>query len=76
MTAATPRIPRPLLDQLAEGGRLVAPVEQASGEQMLVRVTRRGGRSVRETIAPVVFVPMTGAVRQPSSGTADGESGR
>ena len=65
VTAATPRIPRPLLEQLAEGGRLVAPVEQASGEQTLVRVIRRDGRSVHETLAPVVFVPMTGAVRQP-----------
>jgi protein-L-isoaspartate(D-aspartate) O-methyltransferase len=77
VTAATPRIPGPLLDQLAEGGRLVAPVEQASGEQRLVRVTRRGQRRVRETLGPVIFVPMTGAVRRRSpTGPASGESGR
>jgi protein-L-isoaspartate(D-aspartate) O-methyltransferase len=64
LTAATPEIPGPLVNQLADGGRLVAPMEQAGGEQTLERLVRRGDRVERETLGAVVFVPMTGAVRR------------
>lgn len=59
LTAAPPReIPRPLLDQLKVGGRLVAPVGRL--EQQLIRVTRTHTGYEREVIADVRFVPMTG----------------
>jgi len=58
VTAAPPEIPTPLLEQLAPGGRLVAPVGR--GRQELV-VVERGERGLtRRSVIPVVFVPMTG----------------
>ncbi len=65
VTAAADRIPQPLLDQLADGGRLVMPIGQFSGIQFLTLVTRNGDRYERERIAGVRFVPMTGKVREP-----------
>ena len=64
LTAAPPEaVPRPLLDQLRIGGRLVAPVGR--GEQELVRITRTENGFAREIIAPVQFVPMTGKAQRP-----------
>ena len=63
VTAAAPRIPEPLKQQLKDGGRLVIPVGEEWQE--LVLVTRRGARFDEERILPVRFVPMTGAVREP-----------
>jgi protein-L-isoaspartate(D-aspartate) O-methyltransferase len=62
VTAAAPRIPEPLEQQLKDGGRLVVPV----GEdwQELVVVTRRGDRFEEKRVLPVRFVPMTGEVRK------------
>ncbi len=59
LTAAPPDdVPKPLLEQLKVGGRLVAPVGR--DEQNLVRITRTEGGLKREILAPVRFVPMTG----------------
>lgn len=58
VTAAPERIPQPLLDQLAPGGRLVVPVGLKS--QDLVVVTRTEDGFQRRTVTPVRFVPMTG----------------
>jgi protein-L-isoaspartate(D-aspartate) O-methyltransferase len=58
-TAAAPRVPQPLLDQLADGGRLVLPVG-SRGDQVLERWTRQGDQFRRERTAPVAFVPMLG----------------
>ena len=62
VTAAAPRIPEPLKQQLRDGGRLIIPV----GEdwQELVLVTRRGDRFEERRVLPVRFVPMTGKVRE------------
>jgi protein-L-isoaspartate(D-aspartate) O-methyltransferase len=62
VTAAAPDVPKPLLEQLAEGGHLVLPVgeSQGAGEQTLVRVTRRGQEFVRERAGPCRFVPLVG----------------
>ncbi len=57
--AAAPRVPQPLLDQLAEGGRLVLPVAR-DYEQLLKVFTRNGADYDERTIAPVAFVPMRG----------------
>ena len=59
LTAAPPEIPAALLDQLAPGGRLVAPVGRTSQTQNLILVTKdRGGRIRRQNRLPVRFVPM------------------
>jgi protein-L-isoaspartate(D-aspartate) O-methyltransferase len=62
VTAAPPRIPEPLKQQLAEGGRLVIPV--GDFYQELVVLTRRGGELERRSVFPVRFVPMTGEAQQ------------
>lgn len=58
--AAAPEIPRPLLEQLGEGGRLLLPLGGRE-EQMLVLVTRRGDGYEQRDITPVRFVPLLGA---------------
>src|SRR5208282_923107 len=40
VTAGGPQVPKPLLEQLAVGGRLIIPVGESSRLQRLVRVTR------------------------------------
>jgi protein-L-isoaspartate(D-aspartate) O-methyltransferase len=62
VTAAAPRIPEPLREQLADGGRLVLPLGDEFQE--LVVVTRRGTRFDERRVLPVRFVPMTGKVRE------------
>ena len=63
VTAAPPRIPEPLLEQLAVGGRLVAPVGEHEQDLVLVEKTEQGLRQRR--VAPVRFVPMTGEAQKP-----------
>jgi protein-L-isoaspartate(D-aspartate) O-methyltransferase len=62
VTAAAPRVPEPLKQQLKDGGRLVIPVGDESQE--LVVLTRTGTAYVEDRVLPVRFVPMTGKVRQ------------
>jgi protein-L-isoaspartate(D-aspartate) O-methyltransferase len=61
VTAAAPRVPEPLKQQLKDGGRLILPV--GDEWQELVVVTRRGDRFEEKRVLPVRFVPMTGRVR-------------
>jgi protein-L-isoaspartate(D-aspartate) O-methyltransferase len=59
LTAAPPHhVPRPLLDQLKVGGRLVAPVGREF--QRMVVFTRTETGFKKDVLAPVMFVPMTG----------------
>lgn len=59
VTAAAPEVPRPLLDQLAAGGRLVIPVGGRRG-QYLQRWRRFGDEYKSEILEPVAFVPLLG----------------
>lgn len=59
VTAGGPSLPRPLLEQLAEGGRLVVPVGGRS-LQTLYRVTRRGEKFVEEDLGGCRFVDLVG----------------
>jgi len=62
LVAAAPHaVPRQLLEQLKEGGRLVAPIGP-EGKQELLRLTRRGDQYVRERLGFVSFVPLVGGV--------------
>jgi protein-L-isoaspartate(D-aspartate) O-methyltransferase len=57
--AGSPSIPQPLLDQLAEGGRLLIPIGDRE-EQRLVVAERKGGQIQMRDVAPVRFVPLIG----------------
>ena len=59
VSAGAPDVPTPLLDQLAEGGKLLIPLG-TKDEQLLVSFERRDGTIVRRDIAPVRFVPLLG----------------
>lgn len=59
VTAAMPGIPRPLLEQLAPAGRLVAPIGEDE-LQSLVRIGRSGGRWREEYFGECRFVKMSG----------------
>lgn len=58
VTCAPSHIPRPLQEQLAEGGRLVIPVGPAGGVQKLVLLRKVGWQIKKEKIFDVMFVPM------------------
>jgi len=58
VTAAPPKIPEPLKQQLKIGGRLIIPVGKSY--QSLLRVTRTKDGFREESVIPVRFVPMTG----------------
>ena len=57
VTCAPSEVPRPLEEQLAEGGRMVIPVGEAN-RQKLMLITKRAGRLDRKYIEAVRFVPM------------------
>ncbi|MFZ3080322.1 MAG: protein-L-isoaspartate(D-aspartate) O-methyltransferase, partial [Bellilinea sp.] len=59
VTAAAAAAPKPLLEQLAEGGRLVLPVGGSQG-QVLQLWTRESGRLDYQDMLPVSFVPLRG----------------
>lgn len=59
ITAATPEIPRALIDQLADGGRLVAPVG-GRDIQELVTLEKQGDRTTQKYHGGVRFVPLIG----------------
>jgi len=58
ITCAPDHIPKPLIEQLKEGGRMVVPVGAYSQE--LKKIVKRSGKIVTTDVIPVVFVPMTG----------------
>jgi protein-L-isoaspartate(D-aspartate) O-methyltransferase len=58
--AAAPAAPAALIDQLADGGRLVVPVVEGT-EEMLTLLRRRGEEIETTAIAPCRFVPLIGA---------------
>ena len=63
LTAAPAEIPSALVDQLAEGGRLIAPVGER-WRQTLVVITRTERDPVERSICEVAFVPMLAGVRE------------
>lgn len=60
VACAAPDIPRPLVDRLADGGRMVIPVGPREGTQTLELVEKRDGRIERTPCGPVRFVPLVG----------------
>jgi protein-L-isoaspartate(D-aspartate) O-methyltransferase len=60
VTCAVDRVPPRLLEQLAEGGRLILPLGESQSFQTLTLVTKKNGKPVVREIIDVRFVPMTG----------------
>jgi len=59
VTAGAPRIPRPLLDQLGEGGRLVIPIGNRFNQD-LTRVKKTKSRFVEKSLGSCRFVDLIG----------------
>ncbi len=59
VTAASPDIPDPLVQQLAEGGRLIAPVGPRECQD-LIKLVKREGRVEKIPLGGVCFVPLIG----------------
>jgi len=59
ITAATPDIPQPLVEQLKEGGIIVAPVGERYSQYML-KAIKKGKELERSYLIPVAFVPLIG----------------
>jgi protein-L-isoaspartate(D-aspartate) O-methyltransferase len=57
VTCAPERIPETLIEQLKEGGRLIAPTG-GFGDQTLTLLTKTNGKVQRTSLLPVRFVPM------------------
>jgi protein-L-isoaspartate(D-aspartate) O-methyltransferase len=60
VTAAAPEIPKPLTEQLKNGGVLVIPVGGIYLYQTLLRIRKIDGKIVRENLGGVSFVPLVG----------------
>jgi protein-L-isoaspartate(D-aspartate) O-methyltransferase len=69
--ASPPKIPQPLLDQLAEGGRLVIPVGELD-HQELRQIFKHGNEFATRTLDPCQFVPLIGKYGWPEMKTLRG----
>ena len=58
VTAAPDHVPKPLIEQLREGGRMIIPVG-ATGAQNLYLLEKRDGQVKQTAVIPVKFVPFT-----------------
>jgi protein-L-isoaspartate(D-aspartate) O-methyltransferase len=63
VTCAPDNVPKALVEQLKEGGRMIIPVGPAYSQE-LVLVEKRNGELRRESVLPVRFVPMTGGEKR------------
>ncbi|MCX6767925.1 MAG: protein-L-isoaspartate(D-aspartate) O-methyltransferase [Candidatus Micrarchaeota archaeon] len=59
VTCGAPSVPKPLFEQLKEGGKMVIPIG-GTYFQDLILVEKRRGRQASRSLLPVMFVPMHG----------------
>jgi protein-L-isoaspartate(D-aspartate) O-methyltransferase len=59
VTAGAPETPDPLINQLAEGGRMIIPVGDTLGQDLL-KIRKANGRTLTEDLGPVRFVRLVG----------------
>jgi protein-L-isoaspartate(D-aspartate) O-methyltransferase len=62
ITAAPRKIPKPLLNQLTVGGRMILPLGDFAQDLILIMKNDQG--TVQKTLLPVRFVPMTGEIEK------------
>ncbi len=62
ITAASPQVPRPILEQLASPGRLIAPVggSHYTGQDLLLVEKNASGEVSERSLMKVVYVPLIG----------------
>jgi len=58
VTAAPPKIPKKLIEQLKDGGKMIVPVGPVNSLQSLKLITKRNKRVIERDLMPVMFVPM------------------
>ena len=64
ITAACPRLPQHLFDQLTDNGRIVFPLESENqAYEELLLFERHSGQTTRRSLGSVRFVPLVGAAR-------------
>ncbi len=63
VTCSPEDIPRPLIDQLKEGGLIVVPMGERH-QQTLYLMEKQNGEMVRKALRPTLFVPMTGTAEE------------
>ncbi|GAB7022660.1 protein-L-isoaspartate(D-aspartate) O-methyltransferase [Salidesulfovibrio brasiliensis] len=61
VTAGGPRVPQPLVDQLADPGKLAIPVGDTRRQQSLILVTRENGEVTEQNLGGVAFVDLVGS---------------
>lgn len=61
VAAANPQVPEALLQQLAEGGRLIMPL--GGSEQRLITIVRKQDQFIREELEGVFFVPFLAGIQ-------------
>lgn len=59
VTCSPEKIPKPLVEQLREGGKMVVPVGERY-QQTLYVLRKENGKLIKEALRPTLFVPMTG----------------
>jgi protein-L-isoaspartate(D-aspartate) O-methyltransferase len=59
VTCSPENIPKPLVDQLKEGGMIVVPIGQRH-QQTLFQMIKTDGKMIQKALRPTLFVPMTG----------------
>jgi protein-L-isoaspartate(D-aspartate) O-methyltransferase len=65
VAAAFPEVPRPLIDQLAEGGRLVQPIGRGGSEEVVLFTKREGAPVSARVLTGARFVRLVGALGFP-----------
>ncbi|MFM1972160.1 MAG: hypothetical protein RL185_842 [Bacteroidota bacterium] len=59
ITAAAPKVPEKLWDQLKVNGKMVIPLDEAGADQRMMRLTKKkDGKEKRESFEAFSFVPM------------------
>lgn len=73
VSAAAPSVPAPLVEQLADGGRMLIPIGDER-DQRLVLVRKEGFAVTEQPLDPVIFVPLVGKYGHPAERTRNADT--